>query len=1031
MTSPEHTSGKTTTPDRTRLKSLFAAVCDLPTIERRAMLDQLGATDTERDALEPLLAADDATDRTSTPARELARPVIAMLKSPNPRAPEIDRCDQTMGVWTIEEKIGEGGMGVVYRARRSDGQFQQTAAIKFLTGIATPGAVQRLTDERATLAALEHPNIARLLDGGTTPEGTPYLAMDFVKGSSIIEYCRTRLSSVREVAALMIPVCDAVSYAHQTLTLHCDLKPANIMVDNAGRPKLLDFGIAELIGRVGAGDTASADAAFTPRYSSPEQRAGLKLSTATDIYSLGRVLADLVDEAFSRSNARHVSRPAPRGLTGVREARAIVARASARTPAARYDSVAAMRADLERLLAHEPVAAMDGGMLYPLTKLLARRWGMATALSVLVVGGIAFTHSLVRERDRALKAEARAAIELTRAQTAEDTARAERDRAQVSELRASERADEARLAREAALADRDRAVRADRVSQAEAMRAMRAEALAQVETSNTREARDFLYSLFDGADPHRGGRSEASAADMLARGRDRIRKLSAEQQELKSSMLMVLARIHENIGMVADARKLYQELIEFESLPVGGRPAVHADALGRLAVLEHNAAQMSTALSLAETGLAIRKRLFASDSLEVADAQNTMGLALSGVGRDAEATAILLASLATRQHVRGEKSEEVSSTLHNLGLHHARNARPVEAELYYRQSLVIKNELFGRRHPKVLNTLERFGALLSLQRRFDEAEPLILEAYRTRIELHGPESIHVAVATNELGSLLHDMGRYREAETRYLEALNNPAHAPDADGRRSTPYAIVINNLATLYEETGNLRDAEKWYRASLEVRRARLGLQDLSVARTEHNLGRLMAKFGTPAAFAEAQTLLDHAYLVRSTRQGVRHSDSYDSAVALAELALQRGKPDEARARLAALDATLLGQRVSRELTRRRVEALLAEAGAVGPEATGAAGIAAREAALTLWQTRAQLAAERLGPTHLTTLRAVLDHADALLRAGDAARATSLMRPLIAPFGAALAANAPERERITELSRRTGLAAGENISAR
>lgn len=985
-----------------RMKTLFAAVCDVPTQERDAVLGHLNATRAERTALETLLSADAAPITQPTKGNLLSpqtdgRSLLARLTTSRPtsEAVALDRVGEVIGPWTIDERIGEGGMGVVYRAKRSDGQFQQTVAIKFLTGVATAGAVQRLNDERHTLAALEHPNIARLIDGGTTSAGVPYIAMDFVKGVSIVEHCRQERVNVRNVVALMLPVCDAVSYAHQSLTLHCDLKPANILVDTAGRPKLLDFGIAELIGRVDGENTAARarrNIAFTPRYSSPEQRAGKKLSTATDIFSLGRLLDELIDDTVARTPKRVHS--------GLREVRAIAARASAGKASARYDSVAAMRADLERLLQHEPVVAMQGGVPYLLVTLVTRRWAMTIALTVLIVGGIAFTLSLVRERDRALRAELRAETELERALLAENSTRAERDRAQVSELRASEREVDAREAREAAVTDRDRAVRAESTSHTEALRAIRAETQAQIEEANTRDARDFLYSLFDGADPDLGGRPQASAADLLARGRDRVNQLPAEQSDLKSSMTLVLARVYANIGQPSEARLLYQSTIALESSPTG-RPAVLADALGQLSVLEFNASQPSVALAPAQKSLAIRREVFKPNSLEVADAHNTLGLALSGNGREEEATAAFEAALTTRRLLLGEKSEPVASTIHNLGLHLSRNGKLVEAEAYFRRALAIKYDLYGKRHPKVLNTVERLSAMLSQQRRFAEAEPFLTDALQTRIELHGPASQKVATVANELGSLLHDMGRYREAEQRYREALNNPVYAPDAQGRRTTAYAVVANNLAGLFDETGDLVEAEKWFRLSLEVRRLRLGPDEVSVARVEHNLARVLTK---REQSSEARALFERAHAVRLAKLGVRHGETHDTALSLAELAALQRDATGAQRWLAALDQAVIEQRPARVLLRRRVDALLAD-------------LAVANSGLPVWKARAELAASRFGSGHLMTLRAEMDHAAALLAAGEPAAARTLAQGLAAPFDALLAPAAPDRARLLRLT--------------
>lgn len=1011
-----------------RMKLLFGAVCDQPHETHARILGENAATPAEIVRVLAMLELDRSTPHPTlnnaskttdkAPLWQSSNPVANMLTMMS-QPGDINRSGMLLDAWKIADCIGQGGMGVVYRAERSDGQFQQTVAIKFLTGLATTRASARLAAERQMLAALEHPNIARIIDSGTTDLGVPYIVMDYVNGAAINVACRQRQASLRDVAQFMVAVCDAVSYAHQMLRLHCDLKPANIMVDQAGRIKLLDFGIAELITlpvqmahELSAAQTARTesaasttrqlrDHAFTPRYSSPEQRAGKPLSTATDIYSLGRVYDELIEGSSTTTRNTPLSRQLRI------ESMSIADKASAETIEARYRTVADMRADLIRMLQTESVRAVDGGIAYHIGKLIIRRWAMTVALTILVVGGLVFTHSLVRERDRALKAETLAAAELRRAQSAEDSARAERDRAQVSELRAREGAIAAREAREAAIVERDRAVRAERFSLQEQKRALRAELQAQLESANTREARDFLYSLFDGADPTRGGRALVTAADLLAKGRERVRMLPEEQRELKSNMLTVLARIHENIGLIPDARLLYQNVIDIESDPLHGRLAEHANALSKLAILQYNGLMHAAAMESAQQMMTIRRKLYRADSAEMADAQNTLGLVLSGNFKEEEATVQFEASLATRRRLQGdniEKSEDVAATLHNMGLHFARFGKLQQAEPKYRESLEIKRALFGKRHPKIANTLEQLVSLLTKQQRFAEALTLQHESYLSRVEMHGPHSNQVAIADSEYGSLLQDMGRYAEAEKHYLASLANPVRAAEADGKRAVSYALPANNLATLYEDIGNLTGAEYWYRVSLETRRARLPDDDMTVARALHNLGRLLSSMGRND---EALNLLLKAHSTRLAKVGNMHAETQDTALAIANLYAQQGDLSLAKQWLARADELIVSQRTSRLLAKRRAEALIADADADNAN-TGSA-----HAGLKIWESRARIAKEKIGANHVLTLRAILDYAVALSSAGLGDEAVRQVGDIPKETEAKLAPNAPDRARL------------------
>jgi eukaryotic-like serine/threonine-protein kinase len=978
-----------------RLKALFShvcEVCDSATLDAsdaksidsiHRALDSLNATDSEREAVLMLLKNDKASTVTATSSP--SNPVNAMLNVLT--TPQL-KIGSTLGVWTIDDKIGQGGMGAVYRARRHDGQFQQTVAIKLLAGFATPSAITRLVEERKTLAALEHPNIARLIDGGSTSVGVPYIVMDYVDGLNIAAHCDEKKRTPQDVVALMITVCEAVSYAHQNLILHCDLKPANILVD-VNRSRATD---------------EHAMPAYTPRYASPEQRSDATLTTATDIYSLGILLAELIDAAqMHAANARQF----------VKEAHAIATRASANNIAARYRSVTEMRADLVRLQSHLPVAAMRGGVWYVGQKLLIRRWPAVIALSALVVGAAVFTARLVSERDRALRAETQAASELNRALAAEDLARAERDRAQVSELRATAREKDAQIARAEAIEGQDRAKRAEQLSRAETMRALRAEAQTQIEATNTRETRDFLLSLFDGADPNLGGSPTLTAQDLLTRGRARIAKLPTEQKELRANLQMSLGRIHENIGLLAEAKAIYRELAESQKLLIPQQQAEsrYADALNRIAIIEQNSGNASLGEAPAREVLKIREQLPVVDArahaLALADAQNTLGLVLTGMNRYAEAATLLNASLVARERYSGVPSEDVASTFHNIAQNFSRGGKLIEAEKAYRRSLDMKAQLFGQRHPKMLNSLVGLGAVYSNMRRFREAEPLLMEAWRIRVDVHGEKSELVAAASNELGSLLHDMGRYAEAKARYLEAIKNPVRSPDSQGRRSTSYAVSVNNLATLYEETGDLAEAEARYRESIAVRRLWLPEDDLSVVRVQFNLGRLLIKIGN---LAEANTLITRAYDIRLKKLGAAHMLTNDSLVSLVECVTQMGDLTRATQLFAKVNPAISAERTLALIALKRTEALLKERTLVQENTKMPSDV------LALWQTRSQIAERELGAQHLITLRAKLDYAQALSRAARGTEAQSLAAAIAPTMTAALASDAGERRVLAAL---------------
>ncbi len=380
-----------------RVKDILAEALERPMGERAAFLREACGGDTAlRLEVESLLLADqDAGEFLTVPAIEASNAIGWRL-----------------GPYRTLEVVGQGGMGAVYRAVRDDDEFQQEVAIKLIRrGVNSDYVRSRFLYERQILAFLNHPNIARLLDGGTTEDGLPYFVMEFVEGQAIDEYCRKHSCSLTERLELFLKACTAVEYAHRNLIVHRDLKPTNILITEEGVPKLLDFGIAKLLlpdhPHLAPAQTSVMMRALTPDYASPEQIRGEPVTTATDVYSLGVLLYELLTgkkaHRFNTNTPGEIERVVcdvepPRASTLNRQLTGdldtILAKAMEKDPAQRYPSVEQFSEDIRRYLNGQPVSARSHTMFYRLSKFVRRRKGtVAAAAAVLLtlVGGIATT----------------------------------------------------------------------------------------------------------------------------------------------------------------------------------------------------------------------------------------------------------------------------------------------------------------------------------------------------------------------------------------------------------------------------------------------------------------------------------------------------------------------------------------------------------------------------------------------------------------------------------------------------------------
>jgi eukaryotic-like serine/threonine-protein kinase len=404
-----------------RITTLFDEARDYPSADREAWLRERCDDEATRVEVLAMLRTYEDDPEFMEQSPDLSGAVARAVSS--------GLTGKRLGAYRLIAEIGRGGMGVVYECHRDDREFDRRAAIKILPASSGASLVERFRFERRVLAGLDHPGISRLLDAGTTPDGLPYFVMELVDGQRIDDWCDAHRLRLRERVELVERVCDALAYAHQHLVIHRDVKPANILVTAEGQPKLLDFGIATMLmgeGEASAGTTRTGQHSFTPEYASPEQMRGDRVTTSSDVYSLGVVLFQLlagrapyvlkqlsplealrtvceVDPPLMSAVATHEERALLRG-----DLDAIVAKTLTKTPRERYGTIAELTADLRAWRDGRPVSAAPQSFLYRAPRFIRRHRATVAAgaaVTVAIIAGATATawqaHVAARERDKA------------------------------------------------------------------------------------------------------------------------------------------------------------------------------------------------------------------------------------------------------------------------------------------------------------------------------------------------------------------------------------------------------------------------------------------------------------------------------------------------------------------------------------------------------------------------------------------------------------------------------------------------------
>jgi serine/threonine-protein kinase len=748
-----------------------------------------------------------------------------------------------VGPYRIIDKLGEGGMGVVYRAERADGEVTQQVAIKVLrSGVMDVAARERFQRERDLLARFSHPHIARLFDAGVTGEGQPYFVMEHVRGTTFTHYCDEQRLPIAARLRLFLKVCDAVRYAHTQLVLHRDIKPSNVLIDEHGEPKLIDFGIAKpLLMDAEIAATVTHQRFFSPLNAAPEQLQGEAMGVACDVYQLGTLLYELlcgrrlfelegkspgaIEEAirhqlpalpstrnqaddFAIAQARHCGevRALQRQLRG--DLDAIVMCALRKEPQHRYGSVEQLADDIGRYLEQRPVHGRRGSMRYRTSLYLRRNWRALSVATLAVASVCAFFVIVVGERDKAV-------------------------------------------------IERGRAVAATK----------------------------FLIDMFHSVDGNGTMSPSTPVSAALAHGEAMIDQSAALDVTTRLSLMGAISAIHNSLSDLPAAATVIDKAVALARSSKVDRRAL-ADVLATASSIHYQLEEPDLSGPLATEALSIYEEL----GFSKAESWSPRLYVLRWQRRS--------------DHVAACAGvEQLLLDLHNTAqyeglepvLREAMRCRDNSPETLARTEKEVREAIaklaarFGANDGGVLRLQLRYTRVLQQLQRYDEAVAILQPMLQLQIAQYGEQSTNVAYTQSELGNIAFDRHRYDEAE-RYLQRAYEQYSRLHLGGVNEDVCRSAFA-LARLYDVSGNdFEKAGKYYEVALQTASPATGPLPLQVGRYSAHYGAMLKRKGDNT---RAEELLRQAVsnLPLSQAEGVR------ARLDLAELLLTRGEIEQALA--------------------------------------------------------------------------------------------------------------------------------------
>ena len=817
-----------------RIAELYDLACEQPAAARNAILAEVCNDDALRREVESLLRQGVSQ--------------VGPLERIAEHARDAWSCPAFVGRYRILKLLGEGGMGAVYQAEQN--QPRRTVALKVLkSALSDPELRRRFAQESEVLGRLQHPGIARIYEAGTAQTDLgpqPYFAMELIQGVSLLKYASQNSLAISQRLDLMIKICEAVDHAHRCSIIHRDLKPGNILVDENGQPKILDFGVARLMDSDASLTlhTKVGDLVGTLAYMSPEQLLAdpVLLDPRSDVYSLGVVFYELLagqrpyELTRQWTDAARIIReqePLPLGAAnrGCRgDLETIVAKALDKDKERRYASAADLAADMRRVLAHEPILARPAGAIYRGRKFIRRHRALVSAATIVF---IVLLSGIIVSLSQAIRARR----------------------------------------------ERDRAVRAEQIAQA---------------------VNDFLQ---DDVLAQAGARAQANTKShpdpdlkvrtALDRAASRVAGRFDSQPAVEAAIRRTIGLAYLDMNVFAEAQQQLEAALELRKHSLGPEDPDTLTSMDELGVLYNLQAKYAAAEALLSQVVASRQRLLGSEHRDTLAAMSDLALAIAYEGDDARAAPIFAEVLEADRRVLGEEHPATLSVLDNLAGTYRSLGKYAEAQVLLEREVELNRRVLGPEHPDTPNSMQALATVYRALGQYKAADDLFLAALESLRRTQGEGHWETENARYNLAISYRAQGRYTEADALFKRAL---ASVQGELGPEHTLTLKVGFNLGESYRQQRRFREAESTLDKVLDARRRVLGADNPYTAQVLGSLGEIKLE---QRNYVEAEKLLREALQIREHKTPNAWERYYAQAMLGASLRGE-GKYDEARPLLA-----------------------------------------------------------------------------------------------------------------------------------